>query len=106
MLGESDRIAAIRKLVAPLTISGELERLEAVFALCNAGPPDDALSMTFLSEMQKMRNPDNYPRALEMVEQAHPALQWWALKAIGSIGDLRAVPLLIRLLDSDDQRVR
>ena len=44
-------------------------------------------------------------RALEMIEGASPRLQLGTLEQIGRIGDLRAVPMLIRFLDSEEEYV-
>jgi HEAT repeat protein len=82
--------------------------VEAVPALCRLlSAADPAARSAGALALGRLRAVEAFPDLMSLAE-ADPALgpRSHAIGAIGQIGDARAVPLLVRLLGSDEWRVR
>ena len=97
------QIAAVRALVPVYENSGERARLLALQAL--AGQGNRFLDEQLLADVGRMRERDNLSIALESFDRLETEDQARLLGLLGTIGDARAVPLLIRALDAPDKSV-
>ena len=112
------QIAALRLLVADYGIPGERPQLLALREHALAGPPQknapvnapplalNALCLTQLfADLRRMRDPNNFDLLLDLYKDLAPADQTELVSLMGEMGDARAVSLLLKAMQSPDEKV-
>ena len=98
-----EQLLAVRALIGVYEKNGERAQLLALQTL--AGQNNAFLDEQLLADLRRMRNRDNFEIALESFDRLDAQNQAKLLQWLGTVGDARALPLLIRSLDAPDRKV-
>ena len=98
-----EQILAVRALIRVYEKTGERAQLLALQTL--AGQGNAFLDEQLLADLSRMRNRDNFSIALESFDRLGDQNQAQLLQWLGTVGDARALTLLIQSLDAPDRKV-
>jgi len=99
-----EEIAALRTLVEIYTLSSEHDRLEALRALVN--DPNRLFRAQLFDDLGQMREPANFQIILDLYDSLDVADQSDVIDLLKDIGDIRAVPTLLKALQSPSSALR
>ncbi len=98
-----DQIAAVRALVEVYRAPGERARLRALRAL--AGQGNAFLDEQLVADLSRMRERANFEIALAGYARLQTSDQVKLIQLFGTIGDARALPLLLGALDAPEPQI-
>ena len=98
-----EQLLAVRALLRVYEKSGERAQLLALQTL--AGQNNAFLDEQLLADLRRMRNRDNFEIALESFDRLELENQAKLLQWLGTVGDARALPLLIQSLDAPEPKI-
>ncbi len=98
-----EQLLAVRALIGVYEKNGERAQLLALQTL--AGQGNAFLDEQLLADLRRMRNRDNFEIALESFDRLDTKNQANLLQWLGTVGDARALPLLIGSLDAPDTKL-
>lgn len=105
------QMAALRLFVAVYRIPGERPQLlalreHALAANATTNTPINDLCLTQLfADLRRMRDPQNFDLLPNLYKDLTPADQAKLVSLVGEMADPRAVPLLLKALESPDEKV-
>ena len=98
-----EQLLAVRALIGVYEKNGERAQLLALQTL--AGQGNAFLDEQLLADLRRMRKRENFSIALESFDRLDAENQARLLQWLGTVGDARALPLLIQSLDAPDRKV-